>query len=119
MRRSKFFILFFLVLAFPLTLLARDIDSIVARIQEKYEKVSTLSARFVQETYIKTLDKREFAEGKVYFQKPGKMRWDYTAPAGDVVVSDGLTLWVYESELAQVIETPARKATASVAQWIS
>jgi chaperone LolA len=115
MRRSKFFILFFLVLAFPLTLLARDIDSIVARIQEKYEKVSTLSARFVQETYIKTLDKREFAEGRVYFQKPGKMRWDYTAPAGDEVVSDGLTLWVYESELAQVIETPARTATASVA----
>jgi outer membrane lipoprotein carrier protein len=115
MRQIKFFILFFLVPAFPPTLFAQDIETIVARVQEKYEKVSTLSAGFVQETYIKTLDKREVAEGKVYFQKPGRMRWDYTAPAGDEVVSDGLTLWVYEPELAQVIETPARTATATVA----
>jgi outer membrane lipoprotein carrier protein len=114
-RKGKIFILFFSVFFLPAALHARDTESIVSRLQGKYEKVSSLTAEFVQETYMRTLDKREVAKGTVYFQKPGKMRWNYTAPSTDEVVSDGITLWVYEPELAQVIETPARGVTAAVA----
>ncbi len=99
----------------PAALLAQDVDTIVARIQIKYENVETLSAEFVQETYIRSLARSEVSKGKLYFKKPGKMRWDYTAPQKDQVVSDGLTFWIYEPDLAQVIETPARAGTATVA----
>lgn len=113
--RTKSLILFFCFLFLPPEVLALDADSIVQRFQVKYEKVSTLAAGFVQETYIRSLDRWEVSRGKVYFKKPGKMRWDYMEPEKDQVVTDGTTLWIYEPDLAQVIEIPALTGTATIA----
>lgn len=113
--RAKSLILFFTLLFVPAEVLALDADSIVQRFQVKYEKVSSLAAGFVQETYIRSLDRWEVSRGKVYFKKPGKMRWDYMEPEKDQVVTDGTTLWIYEPDLAQVIETPVLTGTATIA----
>ncbi len=113
--RTKSLILFFTLLFVPAEVLALDADSIVQRFQVKYEKVSSLAAGFVQETYIRSLDRWEVSRGRVYFKKPGKMRWDYMEPEKDQVVTDGTTLWIYEPDLAQVIETPALAGTAAIA----
>jgi outer membrane lipoprotein carrier protein len=41
------------------------------------------------------------AAGKLYLQRPGKFRWDYTAPSEQLVLADGKQIWFYDKDLAQ------------------
>jgi len=78
---------------------------VVRRVQERYEKVWSLTADFVQESTNKMLGQAQVtkAKGKVYFQKPGLMRWEYAVPSKNKWVSDGKTLWFYQPEEDQVV----------------
>ena len=41
------------------------------------------------------------AAGKLYLQRPGKFRWDYTDPSEQLVLADGSHIWFYDKDLAQ------------------
>jgi outer membrane lipoprotein carrier protein len=41
------------------------------------------------------------AAGKLYLQRPGKFRWDYTSPSEQLVLADGKQIWFYDKDLAQ------------------
>jgi outer membrane lipoprotein carrier protein len=41
------------------------------------------------------------AAGKLYLQRPGKFRWDYTEPSEQLVLADGTQIWFYDKDLAQ------------------
>ena len=41
------------------------------------------------------------AAGKLYLQRPGKFRWDYTAPSEQLVLADGKQIWFYDKDLSQ------------------
>jgi len=41
------------------------------------------------------------AAGRLYLQRPGKFRWDYTAPSEQLVLADGKQIWFYDKDLAQ------------------
>ncbi len=53
--------------------------------------------------------------GKIYLQKPGKMRWDFAAPDNETIVCDGTTLYSYQPDLNQVVEVPISRAFSSSA----
>jgi len=78
---------------------------VVRRVQERYEKIWSLTADFAQESTNKMLGQTQItkARGKVYLQKPGLMRWEYTVPSKSQWVSDGETLWFYQPEENQVV----------------
>src|SRR3990172_3639282 len=65
-------------------------EDIVSRLQEKYKNVSTVVADFSQVS-TDALNIKKISEGKVYFKKPGKMKWLYYIPVRDELVSDGKT----------------------------
>lgn len=71
------------------------VDNIVARLQERYNTIKSIEADFEQETTLPSLNQRRLAEGRVYFKKPGCMRWDYLRPDKQEMVTDGKTLWIY------------------------
>lgn len=109
-------IIFILVAAFlvsvPNSVLANEgLDAVVDKIQKKYEQITDFHAGFSQEAEVKALNKVQKAEGEVWFKKPGKMRWNYYSPAKDEIISDGNTLWYYNQEEKQVIETPLSKVS--------
>lgn len=83
-----------------------SLGSVIDGIQKRYEQINNFHAVFVQEAEVKALNKVQKADGEVWFKKPGKMRWNYETPNKDQIVSDGKTLWFYDEEEAQVIETP-------------
>ncbi|MBI4228288.1 MAG: outer membrane lipoprotein chaperone LolA [Deltaproteobacteria bacterium] len=83
-----------------------NLDHVLNRIQEKYEKINDFSSKFTQEATVKALNKVQRAQGEVWFKKPGKMRWNYLRPTKDEIVSDGITIWFYNEEEKQVIESP-------------
>ena len=87
-----------------------NLDTVLNRIQEKYEKINDFTSKFTQEATVKALNKVQKAQGDVWFKKPGKMRWNYTRPTKDEIVSDGITIWFYNEEEKQVIESPLSEA---------
>jgi outer membrane lipoprotein carrier protein len=41
------------------------------------------------------------AAGKLYLQKPGKFRWDYSDPSEQLILADGKQIWFYDKDLQQ------------------
>lgn len=81
------------------TLSAADV---AAKIQKAYTAIQTYEADFSQQYSMKAFGQTKTSKGHVTFAKPpagskdgGKMRWDYTEPKDNLVVSDGTTLWSY------------------------
>jgi len=74
---------------------------IADKVQETYDNVQDFSAKFTQEYRSASMDSTRTSEGRVFFKKPGKMRWDYAKPDERYMISDGKSLWVYEPEFAQ------------------
>jgi len=65
---------------------APGIESLVGRIQERYEDAA-IQAHFVQNRLSRLGSVMSSAEGEVYIRTPGRMRWEYST--GMLVVSDG------------------------------
>lgn len=75
-------------------------------LQRKYDAVKDFSADFVH-TYQGGVLKKQLTErGTVLIKKPGKMRWDYTAPEKKLFVSDGTKIYFYIPADRQVIVSP-------------
>jgi chaperone LolA len=53
----------------------------------------------------------ERAEGTMALARPGRFRWDYRVPE-QLIISDGVTVWLYDVELEQVSVRAAGEALA-------
>lgn len=86
-------------------------------LQEKYDRVKDFAADFTH-TYEGGVLKRKSTErGTVQIKKPGRMRWEYTAPEKKTFVSDGTKIYSYVPADKQVIVSsvpPADEATTAV-----
>jgi outer membrane lipoprotein carrier protein len=104
---------FVFTLLWHLPLMAQDLDTIIDQVQQHYEETDDLQASFVQRSLIKSLGQTKESGGLVSFKKPGKMRWEYTEPTQQLLVSDGKTYWLYVPDDEQVIVQEAEDAYGS------
>lgn len=79
-----------------------SVDEILERVEKIYT-ASKFSASFIQASTIKAMEITDLASGKLYVQYPGKMRWEYLEPEPQIIVSDGVQLWMYRPEDNQVM----------------
>lgn len=122
MHIKKLFITFLIsFLLLPALGAAEDMDKdrAVASLQRAYEKITSIEADFIQEAFTKSMGKAQTSEGRVYFKKPGKMRWTYKKPSNDEIVSDGRTIWLFQGDLNQVIEKPVDKGSNIASDFLS
>jgi len=80
------------------------------RLQTRYDHLQSLTFDFLQVTKGQLTGRPKTGRGKAYFVRnrtPGKMRWNYTDPERQVLVSDGKTFSMYFESLKQMIVTPA------------
>jgi len=77
-------------------------------IQKRYDFVETFKAEFVQKAYLKMMGQSQESRGRVYIKKPGKMKWTYTSPEPQVLVSNNKMLWFYLPEERQVTKALIR-----------
>ncbi|MEE9591682.1 MAG: outer membrane lipoprotein chaperone LolA [Thermodesulfobacteriota bacterium] len=112
-----FCLLFITFLSFlPSLLSAGELDEIVSSLQKTYKDIDAISAEFIAETSSKSLGNKISADGTVYFKKPGMMRWEYSTPPGDLIISDGRIVWFYQSDLNQVIESAVNRDARTISQ---
>lgn len=70
---------------------------------EKFlQETQTLEANFQQTLRTHKGEVLQQTEGRFYFNRPGKFRWNYQTPFEQIIVSDGKRIWIYDVELAQV-----------------
>ena len=55
----------------------------------------------------------EVSEGTLEIQRPGQFRWSYTEPYEQALVADGLNVWSYDVDLAQVTVKPQGDALSN------
>jgi outer membrane lipoprotein carrier protein len=74
---------------------AQDADVILDRAVAAFQRVATLRADFTQTVTDPMIGTTESSRGEYVAQRPNKfaMRWRH--PAGDLILADGQTLWIY------------------------
>ena len=79
---------------------------VAGALQRKYDSIKDFTATFTQTYEGGVLRRKATESGTVYVKKPGRMRWDYTAPEKKVFVSDGRTMFLYFPADKQVMKNP-------------
>jgi outer membrane lipoprotein carrier protein len=94
---------------------ARALDTVLAQMDATYRKLESYRAEFEQESETKTFQRTRRASGRVYFLKPGQMRWDYLEPEAREVYLSGESIRIYLPGRNQVIEQTLNDAMPGVA----
>lgn len=94
------------------TPVSHELRRVLDNLQRHYRQTNSFSAKFNEEITTVGAAKRQRA-GTVSFKKPGRMRWDFTSPEPQTIVSDGKMLYSYDPELNQVVQTRLEQALKS------
>jgi len=71
-------------------------DVVAARVQAFYDQTRTLQARFSQHFWNRVYGRTQSSRGRLSIRRPGQVRFDYAAPSGKVLVSDGRQWTMFE-----------------------
>jgi outer membrane lipoprotein carrier protein len=83
-------------------------DALIQQVQQRYNGARTLSVQFVEE-YSMQGHARQPEAGTLTLRKQGKMRWDYSRPAGKLFVSDGKSVYLYTAADNRVEKVPLKE----------
>jgi len=75
--------------------------------------IRTLSGRFEQSLVDADNQLLEESSGTLEIRRPGQFRWSYIEPYEQVLVADGLNVWSYDIDLAQVTVKPQAEVLTS------
>jgi outer membrane lipoprotein carrier protein len=95
------------ILLIPMFAQAQDADALLRRVDEHYNRLISLQARYTEHYAGMGLDRTE--SGTLLLKKPGRMRWSYDQPEGKVFVLDGKFAWFYTPGDAQAQRLPAKQ----------
>jgi outer membrane lipoprotein carrier protein len=84
-----------------------NIHSIAQAVDERYNRLHTLQAEFIETYRGGGMDRTE--SGMLWLKKPGKMRWEYRSPREKLFLSNGKNAWFYVPGDRQARRTPVRK----------
>jgi outer membrane lipoprotein carrier protein len=80
-------------------------DDVARDLQRKYDGVADFEADFVHSYRGGVLKQEATERGRLLVKKPGKMRWEYSAPERKLFVSDGRKIYSYIPQDRQVTVT--------------
>jgi outer membrane lipoprotein carrier protein len=78
-----------------------ELNTLLKGIEQRYNRAKTLQVHFV-ESYSVEGRARKSESGELTLRKPGRMRWDYSAPSGKLFVSDGKDVYLYTPDAHRV-----------------
>jgi outer membrane lipoprotein-sorting protein len=70
---------------------APGVDELLARIEKSSSVVNTLAGEFTQKNRLKMFKQEITSKGRFFYQRPRKVRWEYTEPDPSTMVLDGDT----------------------------
>jgi len=91
-------VLSLILMVFSALVSASDLEEFSRRLSA----METMSAGFTQTVFDHSGRVLQQLEGNLAVKTPGKMHWQTSEDYGQLVVSDGQTLWIYDEDLEQV-----------------
>jgi outer membrane lipoprotein carrier protein len=82
-------------------------QELAQRVDRHYNQLHSLRAGFT-ESY-EGLGIRRTESGTLFLLKPGRMKWEYSSPAGKLFLLDGKFAWFYSPGDSQVQRIPAKE----------
>ena len=82
-------------------------------VDEFVDDMVTFRGSFEQSLQDATGEVVESTVGTLEIQRPGKFRWSYVEPYEQWLIADGLNIWSYDVDLAQVTVKPQAEALAN------
>ena len=76
-------------------------EETLARLLDYLNRIDTLKSRFIQVS-----SNGAYAEGDLYLDRPGRMRFEYDPPHPALLIANGVTLLYYDRELQQATFLP-------------
>lgn len=91
-----------LVVSFTVQADDNDDNKALNSFLNKLSQLQNMQANFIQ--VMRDGKQRELQElsGKIMIEKPGKLFWQTNPPYEQLVISDGLSVWIYDMDLEQV-----------------
>lgn len=86
---------------------APDLATIVQRVDRHYNRLHSLRVDFAESYTGMGMQRKE--SGTLLLEKPGRMKWSYTDPAGKLFVIDGKDGYAYTPGDAQAERYPAKQ----------
>jgi outer membrane lipoprotein carrier protein len=105
-KAAKYLGLLMLANAWPMH--SADLMPTLRGIENRYNKADTLQASFT-ETFTRR-PRKTTEKGVLYRRKGGKMRWEYTEPAGKLWISDGKNTFFYDPADHKVEQAPLKES---------
>lgn len=104
-----------LVFSNVVALAAEPVDEVTGRqlVDSFIEDITTFSAGFEQVLLDPDGEVLERTAGTLEISRPGKFRWSYIEPYEQWLIADGLNIWSYDLDLAQVTVKPQAEALAN------
>jgi len=84
-------------------------QSVTEAVENRYNRLRTLQVQFEERVSYSGRTRRE-ERGTLYLLRPGKMRWEYSEPAGKLFVADGKMFHLYSPHSNQVQRIKPRDA---------
>ncbi len=78
-------------------------------VEDRYNRAQSLKLDF-SETYTASRQPAQGEAGTLYLRKPGRMRWEYSNPAGKLFVSDGKDVYLYLPEERRVEKSKLKES---------
>jgi outer membrane lipoprotein carrier protein len=75
----------------------------LSEVQARYQATNSIEADFEQDSYLASLDMSEASSGKMYFEKPGKMKWDYLSPEQQTFLLNKSTAYFFQPNEKQLV----------------
>jgi len=75
----------------------------LAQLKSFLDGTKTAQGMFKQVVASKTRPQTKDSGGTFAFLRPGKFRWTYDKPFEQLIVGDGMRVWIYDRDLNQVI----------------
>ena len=93
----------------PLQAADINLSTLLKGIEQRYNRAKTLQVQFT-ESYSVEGQARKSESGELTLRKPGRMRWDYTTPAGKLFLSDGKQVYLYTPDAHRVEKMPLKES---------
>ena len=84
-----------------------SLDDTLKAIELRYNHADSLKLNF-SELYTAAHRPAQTESGVLYLRKPGRMRWEYSSPAGKLFLADGKYTWLYTPENHRADKTPLK-----------